>query len=690
MPYQNPELSPAERAADLLTRLTVDEKIAQLNMANPAIPRLGIPAYHWWNEALHGVARNGRATMFPQAIAIAASFSPEAAFQMGEIIRKEAWIKFQHHSRLDARGTYAGLTMYSPNINIFRDPRWGRGHETYGECPVLTSLMGNACIRGIQGDDPEKLHCAATVKHYAVHSGPEATRDKFDSIVSDLDLAQTYLYAFAYCLKHDPVKCVMTAYNKINGIPVSVNEKFIGRSLQDKYGFTGVTVTDVGTASFMVSGHKFCKDMPEALALQVASGVDVCCELTPKCEEFLKEAYDRGLLDIADIDRAVRNQFTLKFQLGIMDENELPDYSLLECKAHRDIAENIARKTPVLLKNDGILPLDTKKIRKIAVIGPTAADIDVLRGNYAGTATRYTTILDGLINKFGEDNIIYAKGSEIFRPKSDPCAQPGDRYAEAVIAANHSDTVILCLGLTPRVEGENGDASNGEAAGDKQSLEYFEVQKKLLDLITETGKPVVLLNISGSALIIPEEKVNAVLQVFYPGADGGKVVADILDGSVNPSGRLPVTFYKDTAKLPDFENYSMAGRTYRYCEDNILYPFGFGLSYTTFEYTDFSAPEISQKNEDIPCSVTVRNTGKRAGETAVLFFFREKVHRNNTPLRQFSGAKRIFLHPGEKSTVDFVYPAEFMQFADEKGCFSELTGEIILETGNQQITITRR
>ena len=482
----------------------------------------------------------------------------------------------------------------------------------------------------------------------------------------------------------------MTAYNKVNGIPMSVNKKFIGRNLQDNYNFTGVTVTDVGTAAFMVSGHKFCKDMPEALALEISSGVDVCCELTPGCEKFLREAYDRNLLDIADIDRAVRNQFTLKFQLGIMDENKLPDYSLLECKAHRDIAENIARKTPVLLKNDGILPLDTRKIRKIAVIGPTAADTDILRGNYAGTATRYTTILEGLLNKFGEDNVIYARGCEIMLPKSEPCAQSGDRYAEALIAADLADAVILCLGLTPKFEGENGDAGNAEAAGDKISLEYSSVQKKLLDMITATGKPVILVNISGSALNIPEEKVNAVLQLFYPGSAGGKVVADILDGSENPSGRLPVTFYKDTEKLPDFEDYSMAGRTYRYCKDNILYPFGYGLSYTTFEYSDFSAPEISCKNEDIPCTVTIQNTGKMAGETAILFFFREKEHRENTPLRQFAGAKRIFLQPGEKSAVNFIYPAEFMQFADNDGNFRELTGKIILETGNQQIIVTRR
>ena len=688
-PYLNPRLSAAERADDLVKRMTVAEKLSQLNMANPAIPRLGIPAYHWWNEALHGVARNGKATMFPQAIALAATFTPDFAEQMGEVIRKEAWIKFQHHSRLGGRGTYAGLTMFSPNINIFRDPRWGRGHETYGECPVLTALMGSAYIRGVQGDDPENLQCATTLKHFAVHSGPESLRDKFDAKITPQDLAQTYLFAFAYCLKYAPAKCVMTAYNAVNGTPMSVNRQMIGQKMQEDHHFTGVTVTDVGTAKYLVSGHQLCNDLAEAMAKEISAGVDVCSELDPRWEESMHDAYARGLLQMKDIDRAVRNQMILKIQLGILDEHPLPDYSLLECREHRDLAEKIAQRCAVLLKNDGILPLSPDSLRKIAVIGPTAADLDVLRGNYAGTATRYITILDGLVEKFGEDRILYARGCEIIQSRTERCAQDDDRLVEALIAARESDLVILCLGLTPQFEGEIGDAGNAEAAGDKVRLEYSAVQRQLLDRIAAIGKPVVLINVSGSALRIPEEKVNAALQVFYPGATGGRTVADILDGTVNPSGRLPVTFYRETDQLPDFEDYAMAQRTYRYTADNIQYPFGYGLSYTTFAYSVFSAPETVDCKRAIPCTITVSNTGKRAGENAVLFFFRAQDHQPGTPIRQFAGSVRIHLEPGESREITFIYPAEFLQFADETGTFAPLAGEIILEAGDQQITVIR-
>ena len=689
-PYQNPALSAAERAADLISRLTAEEKLSQLNMANPAIPRLGLPAYHWWNEALHGVARNGKATMFPQAIALAATFTPEFAEKMGCVIRKEAWIKFQHHSRLGGRGTYAGLTMFSPNINLFRDPRWGRGHETYGECPVLTALMGSAYIRGVQGDDPENLQCAATLKHFAVHSGPESLRDKFDARVSPQDLAQTYLYAFTYCLKYAPSKCIMTAYNAVNGTPMSVNRSMIGRKMQENHAFSGVTVTDVGTAKYLVSGHKICPDFGEAMALEIAAGVDVCSELNPEWKNALQSAYDRGLLKMEDIDRALRNQWTLKIHLGLLDDHPLPDYAALECREHRDLAEKIAASSAVLLKNDGILPLTPDSLRKVAVIGPVAADVEVLRGNYAGTATRYTTLLDGLLEKFGEDRILYAKGCEIMDARSERCAQDGDRLVEAQIAAQQSDLVILCLGLTPQFEGEIGDAGNAEAAGDKVRLEYSAVQQELLERISATGKPIVLINVSGSALRIPEEKVNAVFQIFYPGAAGGKVVADLLDGTINPSGRLPVTFYRSTDQLPDFTDYSMAQRTYRYAEQNIQYPFGYGLSYTEFSFPEISAPDAISAEEDIPCTVTVQNTGKRAGEIVIPFFFRAAERHPGTPLKQFAGSERIALEPGEKKQITFHYPAEFLQFADESGVFHPLTGTVILSVEGRDCTVVRR
>lgn len=689
LPFQNRKLSARERAEDLLNRLTTDEKLGMLNMRNEAVPRLGIPEYHWWNEALHGVARNGKATMFPQAIAIAATFTPEYARRMGEVIREEAWIKYQHYSRLGLHDIYSGLNMYSPNINIFRDPRWGRGHETYGECPVLTALMGTAYVTGVQGDDPEHLQCSATLKHFAAHSGPEKTRAEFNSNVSARDLAQTYLFAFRYCLERSRTKSIMTSYNALNGTPMSVNREVLEGTLRESWNFAGVVVTDVGTAANLVDAHKICRDYPEALALEISSGVDLCCEMFDDPKEYFRDAYRRGLLKDADIDRAVRNQLVLKFQLGLFDEHDLPDYSRLECRENRELSRSIAERGMVLLKNDGILPLAKKNFRKVAVIGPTADDVEVLRGNYAGTATKYTTLLNGMLELFGEDNVIYARGCEIFQSKTEVSARDGDRLPEALAAANHADLVILCLGLTPVFEGEIGGAGTEGSAGDKSCLEYPAPQQRLLDLIRSAGKPVILLNCSGSSMAIPEEKVNAALQIFYPGPEGGSVVADILSGKVNPSGRLPVTFYRSTELLPPFEDYSMSGRTYRYCEENILYPFGYGLSYTTFEYGEFTAEPHHSVKDGIPCRIRVRNAGTIAGENVIPFFFRHEGGGIGEPLKQFAGAVRVKLEPGESVCADFIYPAEFLQFADENGVFTPVSGRITLIADGLELTIER-
>lgn len=687
--YQDRTKTAKERAEDLLSLLTLEEKLGQLNMKNEAIPRLGIPSYHWWNEALHGVARNGKATMFPQAIAVAATFTPEYAYQMGQVIQEEAWIKHRHAVSNGEYGIYTGLTMYSPNINIFRDPRWGRGHETYGECPVLTSLMGTAFVNGVEGDDPERLRCSTTLKHFAAHSGPEGGRGGFDSCVSKRDLAQTYLYAFKYCLKHSHPRSFMTAYNAINGTPMSLNKPVIQDMLRDEWGFDGVTVTDVGTAAFLVSAHKRCKDIPEALAMEISAGVDVCCEVDDQAHEHFREAWDRGLLKEEDINRAVRNQLILKFQLGMFDSHELPDYTRLECREFREISRQIGERSMVLLKNDGILPLDPEKISRVAVIGPTAADVEILRGNYAGTASRYVTLLEGLQDTLGEDKVIYALGSEIIGDRTEVAALPNDRLSEAVASAKNSDLIILCMGLTPEFEGEAGSKFS-EAQGDKLRLEYSDQQKVLLERLYATGKPMILLSCSGSALAMPEERMNAVIQVFYPGPEGGRIAADILTGKVNPSGRLPLTFYKSTDKLPAFTDYSMQGRTYRYCTENILYPFGFGLSYTSFEYSSLNAPSENSVKEGIPCSVKVKNSGSSAGETVLLFFFKHEDGAAWEPLKQFAGSVRISLEPGEEKLVNFVYPAEFLEFADEEGVFHPVSGKISLMVEDQQITVFRK
>ena len=684
--FQDRTLSAKVRAELLLAELTAEEKLGMLSMSNNAVPRLGIPEYHWWNEALHGVARNGKATMFPQAIALAATFTPEFVFEMGRIIAEEARIKHSHYAAQCWNGTYSGLTMFSPNINIFRDPRWGRGHETFGECPVLTFLLGDAYIRGVQGDDPEHMACGATIKHFAAHSGPERTRAGFASRVSSQDLAETYLYAFRHCVEKSKVASVMTAYNALNGTPMSENSAMLKKLLREEWKFDGVVVTDVGTAENLVYAHKTCSNMPETFAREIANGVDVCCEI----REGIQDAWKQGLLKESDIDRAVRRQLVLKFRLGLINPPEkLPDYNRLECAEFRAVSRKIAERSMVLLKNNGLLPLDPNGIRKIAVIGPTATDVNVLRGNYAGTATKYVTLLDGLLEAVGEDRVIYARGCEIRNSKTEICSEDNDRLAEAKTAVEHSDLVVLCLGLTPDFEGEAGDASNADAAGDKMTMELPEVQLRLLDVIRATGKAVVLLLTSGSALVVPEDKIDAAIQIFYPGPEGGRVAADLLFGRVNPSGRLPVTFYRSTSDLPDFEDYSMANRTYRFFRGDILYPFGYGLSYTKFRCSGLNLPERCGIADDVSCEVTVENEGPVFGETVLLFFIRHEDAPFRTPQKQFVRSLRIALAPGESQKVTLDIPAEFFEIVDEYGVFHALPGHVTVLVEDQKKQLIR-
>lgn len=676
-------------ADGLIAQMSLEEKLSMMLMDQPGIPRLGIPEYHWWNEALHGVARNGKATMFPQAIALAATFTPELAEKEGRIVAEEAVIKYRHYSALGWRGTYAGLTMFSPNINIFRDPRWGRGHETFGECPVLTSLIGAAFVRGLQGNDPEHMKCAATLKHYAVHSGPEKGRGSFNSVVSEQDLRQTYLFAFHYCMKHAHPGLVMSAYNAVNGDPASKNPRLLKKILREEWGFDGVLVTDVGTGNFMHEQWKLTDSVEESCAVEISNGVDVCCEWGDprKFAEYVKS----GNLKEADIDRAIRNQLIVRKKIGLLDadDGKLPDYSGLECAEHRRAARQIAERGMVLLKNNGILPLKTTDYRKVAVIGPTAEDRFVLRGNYAGTATKYVTLLEGMLELFGEDNVIYARGCELFAAKTEGCSQDGDRIAEALAAAGHADLIILCLGITPIIEGEDGDAGNGDSAGDKSSLDLFPVQLDLLEKLRKTGKKIILLNTSGSAIHVPDAEVDAALQVFYPGAEGGRVVADILCGKVNPSGRLPLTFYESADDLPPFADYSMKNRTYRFFNGKVQYPFGYGLSYSKFTVSGLSVPAELPLDSDIPCRVKVRCEGPYEGETTLLFFFRFDDGPVYKPLKQFAGAVRTALKPGEEKEVAFTIDHEFLTLADEAGVFREVPGRLTVMVEDRQIQIRR-
>lgn len=682
-PWNDKSLSAEKRAKLLLDSLTPEEKAGLLLMKNKAIPRLGIPEYHWWNEALHGVARAGKATMFPQAIALAATFAPELVRQMGRVIAEEARIKYWHYDAHGVHSIYCGLTMFSPNINIFRDPRWGRGHETYGECPVLTSLMGAAYVQGVQGNDPEHIDCAATLKHFAVHSGPEGKRVSFDAVVNAHDLNDTYFYAFRHCVEHANPALIMTAYNALFGTPMSVNAEVLNDILRKAWGYGGVVVTDASTANNLVNEYKRYPTVQEALAAEIHAGVDVCTE-------GADDAHPEVLLTTEEIDRAVLNNLTLKFKLGMFDAPEaLPDFTRLENSEARALSRRLSEAGIVLLKNDGILPLSPEKYRHIAVIGPRAADTSVLYANYYGRATRYTTLLDGMLDAFGEDRVLYAMGCVDSEERVHFGLANDTNMAEAQSAADAADIIILCVGINPNMEGEIGDAPNADAFGDKITLELPANQLRLIRSMASKGKPIVMLNTSGSAIHIPEEYANAVIQVFYPGPEGGHAVADILAGKVNPSGRLPVTFYESIENLPPFDDYSMANRTYRYFKGKVQYPFGYGLSYSRYAYSDLQVPKTCKAGEDIPCRVMVTNKGPYPGETAVLFFIRSECGPSVRPLKQFVGSVRIHLEPNEAKQACLNIPAEFLRIADEQGKFNYYPGPVtvIVEDVQQNFTM---
>lgn len=656
--WHDKKVSIERRVESLLKELTIEEKLGQLNYRNPGIPRLGIMPYVWWNEALHGVARSGAATVFPQAIAMAATFSPELVGKMGGIIAREGRIKYNFSRKHGDCGTYKGLTFWSPNVNIFRDPRWGRGHETYGECPILAGLLGEAYVNGVQSKKNGRLEAVATPKHYAVHSGPEACRLQFNSKVSLKDLHETYLPAFKRCITQAKARSIMTAYNAVNENPCSTSSFLLKDILRDEWQFDGAVVTDAGAGDALVTSHKTAGDYPEAVAAELHSGVDVLTDIV----EGAADAYRRGLITEADVDRAVRNQFRVKFELELFDNNDdaaKHTYDMLECPAHRKVSLEAARRSMVLLKNDGILPLDINKIKSIAMIGPGIDNIEILLGNYHGTPTRYTTPLRGVLNELDSKVKIYAaRGCEYTSNQTEPCAEPDDRIAEALTAAENADAVIMCLGLNPRLEGEAGDAYNSDAAGDKATLHLPQPQLDLLQKVAAVQKTIILVIISGSALIIPEEYCGSVIQCFYPGAEGGTALAEILIGKVNPSGKLPVTFYADDTSLPDFQDYSMLNRTYRFFKGKPQYPFGFGLSYTQFEYSELHIVENQAQ-------ITVKNIGQCSGEEVVQLY--AKIDHPAAPLKQLAGLTRVKLHPGESKKVAVKVIPEALLLYDENG-----------------------
>lgn len=685
--YLDETLSDEERVENLIEQMTLEEKASQLRHNAPAVKRLGIPFYNWWNEALHGVARAGAATVFPQPVGLAASFDDEFLEEIGDITATEGRAKYNEQIRKNDRGLYKGLTFWSPNINLFRDPRWGRGHETYGEDPYLTARMGVSYIKGLQGNG-KRLKSAACVKHFAAHSGPEKGRHSFDSIVSKKDLAESYFPAFEACIKDAGVEGVMGGYNRINGEPACGSYYLIQEMLREKWGFKGYYVSDCGAIKDFHMNHMITKNAQESAAMALKGGCDLNCGAVYL---HILQAYEEGLLTEEDIDKAVRHVMMTRMRLGMFDsetEYDKISYEENDTKEHHRAALKAAEESMVLLKNDGILPLDKEKLKVVAVIGPNADSTEILKGNYNGTATEQYTILEGIRAELGEDvRIYYSEGSHLYRENVEALAERSDRISEAVSMAERSDVVFLCLGLDARLEGEEGDANNSYAGADKIDLELPESQKELLEAVCGAGKPVVLLNSTGSAMNLSyaQEHANAILQTWYPGQMGGKAAANLLFGKAVPSGKLPVTFYHSAEELPDFEDYSMKNRTYRFMEQSALYPFGYGLSYGQFSYDDLQVETGGwDKKESVEVKVRVTNTSKYDCDEIVQIYIKLLGNAMAVPNQSLAQFKRINVKAGETKEVSLHVKTEYFQIVDQEGQRRwEETDTIIYAGGSQ-------
>ncbi len=660
-----------EKAKALVAQMTIEEAASQLRFDAPAIPRLGIPEYNWWSEGLHGVARAGTATVFPQAIGLGATFDKELLKEIGSTIATEARAKYNESVKHGDRDIYKGLTYWSPNLNLFRDPRWGRGHETYGEDPELISRLGVNFIEGLQGDS-DHMKIAACAKHFAVHSGPEAERHHFDAKTNLQEMWRTYLPAFEAAVKEADVESVMGAYNRTNGEPCCGHTYLMQDVLRGKWGFEGHFVSDCWAVLDFHEHHKVTKTIEESAALALEKGCDLNCGCT---YQHIMDAYDYGQIPEEHIRRAAVNLFTTRYRLGLSEETEFDsiDYKVVECKEHLALASRAAKESFVLLKNDGILPLKKEKLSTIGVIGPNADSRAALMGNYHGTSSRYITILEGIQDYVGDDvRVLYSLGCHLSADREEPLAKKDDRISEALTVAEHSDVVILCLGLDETLEGEEGDQGNAYFSGDKDDLLFPESQRHLLNALMETGKPIVLCVMAGSAMNLNDasEGCNGIFQVWYPGARGGADFAEILFGDVSPSGKLPITIYRDLEGCPDFTDYSMENRTYRFLKKAPLYPFGYGLTYgkTCVDSVEFCEP-VSW--DSLPKEVSVAITGHNDSNIDLEDVLQVYLHVEGTEDEvvnpRLVAFERIQLLAGDKFRLTIKIPYKAFETVDENG-----------------------
>lgn len=823
-PFQNTSLTIDERVADLISRMTIQEKVLQLFNQVPAIERLGVPAYNWWNECLHGVARAGKATVFPQAIGMAATFDQDLIFRIGTAVSDEARAKHNYFVQNDVRSIYTGLTFWSPNINIFRDPRWGRGQETYGEDPFLTGRMAVNFIKGLQGDDKKYFKVIATAKHYAVHSGPEESRHTDDIYINNRDLYGTYLPAFKAAVEEANVQSVMCAYNRFRDKPCCGSDVLLSRILREQFGFNGYVVSDCGAVSdfYTKTSHHVVETPSQAWGWSISTGTDLNCEENKAfIEDHLDEAISKGIINEKDINVSVKRLFKARFMLGMFDPDDQVKYtripmSVVGSEEHLKLAEEAAEKSLVLLKNTGILPL--KNVKKIALIGPNANNPDMLTGNYNGDPINPVTPLKAFLERLGSKNVLYTPGcpivpgiytdfevikanclfhsengkltpglkAEYFQdpsltgtPKSVRTDKTIDFYwelspinhlvdesfgvrwtgvlipqksgsyifggnvqlkindkeiaenefrlekghqykleailkvapfwwsnnhqqqfasltwveasrnyrQEALEAAKKADIIIFCGGISSRLEGEEMRIkTDGFSNGDRTNLNLPKIQEELLMELYKTGKPVVYVNFSGSAIALnwENDNVQAIVQAFYPGESTGTALVRLIFGDINPSGRLPVTFYKSINDIPDFKDYNMTGRTYRYFTGEPLFPFGYGLSYTEFTYSNPKLSSDARTGDTVRVNIEIRNSGKVPGEDVIQCYVSLGEQDVQVPMRSLAFFKRVSLNPGETRRIEIQLPPERFSMIDKDYNRVEKQGKYRISVGGCQ------